>query len=420
MIELPAYFSVLVTLGLVLTRPRFGSLFRVGPAFAAVAGVLVMLTFGVVDRADLIASARLMWRPLTAVASIMVTTAVARHTGLMDWLSSIAEARGGEDATRLFACVYGLSAVTAAVLNNDSAILLLTPLVITLVRRRYPAHPALVVPFAFAVFMAAGVAPLIVSNPMNMIVASYAGIDFNAYAAVMAPIALAGWLVGFAMLRLAFQRELRSAMGARAARVVHAPSTAAQREALVLVVLVLSLYPAVAYAGGPVWLVSAAGALLSLALAARHRVASPRRVLAEGVSWNILAFLVAVSVLGVGLRHVGVVQRLSVVYAHGGVAGIGVVSAIGSAIVNNHPMSIMNMVAMQAVPGAGPRETLAALIGGDLGPRLLPMGSLAGLLWFESLRQRDVQVSALRFAAVGAAVTLPTLAVSLGVLYLIT
>jgi Na+/H+ antiporter NhaD/arsenite permease-like protein len=53
-------------------------------------------------------------------------------------------------------------------------------------------RPDLVVPFAFAVFSAAGVAPLVISNPMNMIVAVYAGIGFNEYAARMAPIALAG------------------------------------------------------------------------------------------------------------------------------------------------------------------------------------------------------------------------------------
>ena len=59
---------------------------------------------------------------------------------------------------------------------------------------------------------------------------------------------------------------------------------------------------------------------------------------------------------------------------------------------------------------------LAALIGGDLGPRLLPMGSLAGLLWLESLRRQRVDLPLGRFVLVGAAVTAPVLALSLALI----
>src|SRR5207237_345445 len=79
-----------------------------------------------------------------------------------------------------------------SLLNNDSAILLLTPLVVALTRRLHPRQPRLTEAFAFAVFLAPGVAPLVVSNPMNMIVAQYAGVGFGAYAAAMAPVSLAG------------------------------------------------------------------------------------------------------------------------------------------------------------------------------------------------------------------------------------
>ena len=57
-----------------------------------------------------------------------------------------------------------------------------------------------------------------------------------------------------------------------------------------------------------------------------------------------------------------------------------------------------------------------ALIGGDLGPRLLPVGSLAGLLWLDALRRLKVDVSLVDFVRVGAAITVPTLAVSLWLL----
>ena len=63
-------------------------------------------------------------------------------------------------------------------------------------RRCYPDRPDLLAPFAFAVFSAAGVAPLVISNPMNLIVAEVAGVGFNEYAARMIPISVAGWAAG--------------------------------------------------------------------------------------------------------------------------------------------------------------------------------------------------------------------------------
>ncbi len=97
---------------------------------------------------------------------------------------------------------------------------------------------------------------------------------------------------------------------------------------------------------------------------------------------------------------------------------MGTTAALGSALLNNHPMAIMNLLALDAMPHAGHREILAALIGGDLGPRLLPVGSLAGLLWLESCRQLGVNISLRQFVTVGFAVTVPTFVVSLAILAL--
>jgi len=419
MLQAQAFFSVMLTVGLVVARPRLGPTFRVGPAAAATVGVLVMRFTGLVDHRDLLSTAELMWRPLIAVASIMVTTAMAQRTGLMTWLAAVVERQSGGRITRLFTLVYVLGAATAAILNNDSAILLLTPLVVAVVRRRYPDRPALVPTFALAIFMAAGVAPLVVSNPMNMIVAAYGGIDFNEYAARMIPVAAAGWLAGYAVLRVVFRRALAQA-GDAAEEAPPVRATRAQIHALCLVLAVMLTYPAVAYAGGPVWSVALAGAIAAVILGHLHETATPRAIVGGGVSWNILGFLVGVSLLGVGLRNAGVVQQLAVIYDRGGPQAVAVVSAIGSAVVNNHPMSIINMLALEHAPHATHADTLAALIGGDIGPRLLPMGSLAGLLWFEQLRRLKVDVSPLRFAAVGALVTVPGLVVSLAVLALVT
>ena len=186
-----------------------------------------------------------------------------------------------------------------------------------------------------------------------------------------------------------------------------------------LVLGVLGAYPVLAYLGVEVFAVAAGGAALALLLAHRHRVGGPVEVLRTAVAWEILAFLAGMFLLARGLQNVGVVDALTDLYDGAGTAVIGVVSAAGSALVNNHSMALTNLLAIDSLPGAERDHYLAALVGGDLGPRLLPVGSLAGLLWLTVLRGMDVDVPLRQFVGVGAALTVPSLAVSLLVLALL-
>lgn len=413
--EVAAYSTVAMTLGLVVARPRVGDSFRLTPAMAAFSGVLIMVVLGIVRPEHWARAATELWSPFVAIASIMVMTEVALRIGLLDWWAARVEARARSTA-HLFGLVFALGVVTSATLNNDAAILLLTPLVVALVRRRYPGRPELVVPFAFAVFMSAGVAALPVSNPMNMVVAELSGIGFNEYAARMVPVAIAGWLIAYAVLRRLFARELDDRPDGATAP-ARRPATRAHALMIALLGGVLVAYSVVGYLGGPVWAVASAGAVLALALGRAHAGLRPARVVREGVSWETLAFLLAVLILAMGLFEVGLVDRLGALYGDAGVGTIGATSALGSAVLNNHPMAYLNMMALDGA-GSGHTGVLAALVGGDLGPRLLPMGSLAGLLWLEMLRRHGVRIGVRQFATVGVLVTLPAIAVSLAILAL--
>ncbi len=374
--------------------------------------VVGLVGAGLLGGDDLGDAARVLWRPLSAIASIMLTAAAAHRLGVLRRVAGdlFPLARGSRH--RLFVLVFALSGATAAVLNNDAAVLLVVPIVVTIVRGLYPDDPDLIVPFSLAVFMAAGVAPFVVSNPMNMIVAEHVGLDFNSYALRMVPISLAGSLVTLLVLRRIFRRQLNGPP-ATAPPPAPGPWTRPERQGLVLLLTVFGAYPLIAYAGGPVYAVAVAGAVVAVLLCRRHGVGRPGTVLRQDVSWEILVFLAGVSVLAVGLGDIGVGGRLATLYERTGTVGIGLISAAGSAVLNNHPMSLINMLALDAGPGDPLDPVLAALIGGDLGPRLLPWGSLAGLLWFASLRQLGVRVPLRRFVAVGATLTAFTLPSSL-------
>ena len=416
--QLMAYGTAAMTVGLVLGLPRTRIGARFGPVTAAALGVIVMLAAGILSPPDLAVAAETLWRPFVALLSIMLTASVAERFGVLRHFAALIEPRCVSVA-RTFSAVFLLSVVMSAVLNNDAAVLLLTPVVIELVRRRYPGRTDLIVPFAFAVFAAAGVAPLVISNPMNLVVADLAGIDFNEYALRMIPIALAGWITAFVTLRVLFYRTLRAPEVGATQHITATSLSAPAKQFLALMAGSLISYPILTLLGGPIWIVAAVSAALGVSLALYHRAGSSAEF-ARAVSWETLAFLFCVFVMAVGLRHVGFVDVVAEFYgaAEGAsqIALVGVSAALGSAVLNNHPMAIINALAIGSLSQPHQDLIFAALIGGDLGPRLLPMGSLAALLWLDQLRRHGVQIAASRFILIGIPLTAAALTVSLTIL----
>ena len=392
-----------------------------GPALGAAAAIGLAALGGAVELADLRAAVDAQWRAYVTLASVMTMTSAAERIGLLERLASIIEPYTRGPVLRAFRVTFALSAVLAAVLSNDAAILLVTPTVIALLRTVYPKrHPHFLAPFAIAVFVSAGVAPLVISNPMNLIFAEHAGIDFNRYSLTMVPVAIAGWIVAYAVLAWYFRGPLSDPAPALGAWPERKPLSQAALIVLAVVLAVLLAYPVMAYLDAPLWPVAASGAAVCAAtsLLEGH---GPRALL-RGVTWSIFPFLLGVFVLALALERIGVVGWLASLYGSTPlpIATIGTASALGSAVLNNHPMSVLNAFALDPAPDPGHTRAFAALIGGDLGPRLLPLGSLASLLWYDLLRRHRIAVHVTTFVKLGLLLTVPTLTVSLLVLWLLS
>jgi arsenical pump membrane protein len=415
-----------ITIGLVLTRPTVGKLGRLHPALSAALGVAALGLVGHITVKDVLQATHDLWRPLVTVASVMMTTSAAHHMGIFDRLARTIEIRTRGPVPRAFTTVFVISVLTATAFNNDAAILLLSPIVVPVIRRLYPRRQSyLVESFAFAVFVAAGVAPFSTSNPMNLVVAERLGVDFNHYAVRMIPVAFATSLVSYAMLRAAFRKELEDAKAATGQEQGSlAPIEGEPLLAFFIVIGALASYPIISYFKGPVWVAALACATFTVGLGLLHgsvKVADVPR----GVAWDILAFMLAIFLVATGLRNAGLLDALTALYRLGATDGariaiIGATSALGSALLNNHPMAALNAHAVEQLPGDGTWNVLAALIGGDLGPRLLPMGSLAGLLWLDMVRRMDVPIRLPNFIRVGFYTGVPAIAVGLLMLYLET
>lgn len=388
------------------------------PATGALAGIALALVTRAATTTDLTHALGELWRPAVSIVGIMITTACAAELGVFTRIAAWIEPRTRGPVKHAFHLVYVIAALTAALLSNDAAILLLTPVVIELLRAVYPRrHPRFVVPFAFAVFVAAGVAPLPTSNPMNLVVAYRAGIGFNTYAVHMIPVALVGWVVAYAALAWWFREPLADeapALGQLPPGAVSLGGPA--RLVLAVVFTSIASYPLLAVLGQPIWPVAAIAAAVCTAITLR--AGGGTLAIIRGVSWELVPFLAGILVLATALAHAGLTARLATLYdaTPAPLATIGAVAAAGSALIGNHAMALLHSLALTGAPDA---HVLAALIGGDLGPRLLPIGSLAGLLWLHELRRQGVTVPLRTFVTVGAIVTLPSLLASLALLSLL-
>lgn len=402
---LVAAAAIIIVMLLLLARPRVGR-WRVEPPLAVLAGILVLISGGFARATDLVDALQVLWPAMVGIAGVMVLTSSCARFGTLDACAAAVERRVPGTAWALFVVVFVGGWVSAGVLNNDAAVVVNTALVASLLRRRFAAHPEVGEPFLLAAFLGAGVAPLVVSNPMNLTVAHLAGIDFLLYARFMMPVSLVGALVTFGLLVALYHRRLCHRVARQPPSETTASATA--RSGAALVAAALCGYVICAVRGVPTWpvsLVAAAFALVSVGRACGQR--EVLGILRHGVAWSVLLVLPIVFVFAAALQRAGAIDAIVPWLRHAGALRIGLSSALGSALLNNHTMALINVAAL--VPDAGPREVFAALIGGDLGPRFLPFGSLAGLLWLEGVRQQGLHVRLSQFVFVGVVTGVPTL-----------
>jgi arsenical pump membrane protein len=228
--------------------------------------------------------------------------------------------------------------------------------------------------------------------------------------------------VSFAGLWLVFRAQIPREFAAALPENRHGGRETLQVLCGLAVVLTLLGFFAEPFTGVPTWLVALAGAAALLLLHTTQGQGRPGPIL-RGVGWDVIVFMCGMFVIGLGLRHVGITHWLG-----GWIEGlsgeslaarrgwVGLLAGVCSAVINNHPTADLMAFTIQdfALPLSEAKLLgFAALIGGDLGPKMLPIGSLAALIWFRLLRDRGVEVPYALYIRIGVPVTLAALVAAL-------
>jgi|HigsolmetaGSP11D_1036233.scaffolds.fasta_scaffold00074_18 arsenical pump membrane protein len=423
--EAAALVIFVITLILVIWQPK-----GLNIAWSASGGAVLALLFGIVDLADAGTVVGIVWNATLTLIALIIISLVLDEIGFFEWaaLHMARYARG--NGMLLFIMIVLLGAVTSALFANDGAILILTPIVLSMMKR-LGFTGKLILPFIMAAGFIVDTAslPFIISNLVNILSADFFDVGFVEYASRMIVPNVVSIIASLIVLYVVFRKSLPPEYEVS---VLKQPEEAIKdrhlfRLAWFILGALLAAYLISEWVNIPVSLVAGVAALILL-LMARTSPAVNVGQLVRSAPWNVVIFSIGMYMVVYGLRNAGftdmlgkLIQELADQGLFAATLGMGFISGILSSVMNNLPTVMFDALAIQDTQAVGlVRESLiyANVIGSDLGPKMTPIGSLATLLWLHVLAMKQVKIGWGYYFRVGVMLTIPTLFMTLVGLWL--
>ena len=333
---------------------------------------------------------------------MMLLSELGREHGLFDWLSAVAVRNARGSCVRLFSLVYIVGTVVTVFLSNDATAVVLTPAILTAVRKaRVQPLPYLFV-CAFIANAASFVLPI--SNPANLVVFHNAMPPLGKWLMAFAIPSVLSILTTYVVMRWMFRQELRATVGNDLELQQLNGNGKIVLGGLGLMVAVLLVASAL---GKDLGLPTCLVAIVITAAVCVKEKTNPLPLLRE-ISWETLALVGGLFILVDAMDGIGAMrytrQWLASVQHMGNAASqliTGFAVGIANNLINNLPLGLIAGSTLQSAHTTGPIAQ-AVMIGVDLGPNLSITGSLATILWLIALRKEKLDVTFWDFLKIGA------------------
>ncbi len=347
---------------------------------AATAGMVLVVASFLADPSRARAATAQVWSPFVLVAGLILVGLVADQDGLFAALGRRLASSAPNGAV-LFGGAAVLVAGVTAVLNLDTSVVFLTPVLIYAARSRGADPTPLLV---LCILMSnAGSLLLPGSNLTNLIVLGHLHLSGGGFAARMMLPWLGSFLVTAVVIGVVEHHQLRTTTTRPAPP--REPVVAGLGMAAVIVsvgcVVVLR------NAAVPVALVGL-GAVTVRVATGRQRIGQVGDVLGVPVLVGLFGLAVALGTLGRSW------SGPSTVLSHLGAPATAAFAAVASVVVNNLPAAAL-------LAARTPPHPFALLIGLDVGPNLFVTGSLAWVLWVRTTRVAGARPPVTRAVVLG-------------------
>jgi arsenical pump membrane protein len=346
------------------------------------------------DRSGAASAASQVWSPFILVAGLLLVGLAADRDGLFA-ATGHRLALMAPNGMALFAGAAVTVAVVTALLNLDTSVVFLTPVLAYAARSRGQGGEALLV--GSLLLSNAGSLLLPGSNLTNLIVLGHLHLSGGRLFGRMVLPWMASVLITGAVIAVVERRSLRAVAAAADEPHTLRPGLGVWAVGAVTVLVLVLRAPAVP--------VAAVGVLVSAVRLASHREEPSRLRQVLGAPVLIALFGVAVALGTFGRAWSGPSNLLS----HLDAVGTAAVAAAATVLVNNLPAAAL-------LASRVPPHPYALLVGLDIGPNLFVTGSLAWILWVRTARATGSSPPVARTVLIGLASVPLSMAAALAML----
>ncbi len=363
------------------------------------------------------------WNVIFLIMGMMIFVGILAETNIFRWTAfRFYQASRGKPWQLLFSLLV-LTAVTSALLNDVTVILLLVPLSIQ-IALALDIHPFVFVIPEVLVSNIGGAATLI-GNPPSTIVGSHIGVSFGRYMVHMGPIAVICLLAVLIVVRIQYRDQVKpadpdshSTLIERLAADSDIRNHITLRKTLVMLGLTFLLFFAAdVFDNIPPGVVAISGAAVLIAW-----VRPDMHHMLREVDWTTLLFFIGLFIVVGAMDSTGAIGWLATQI--GVLAGKSAdsaallttwISAIASAIVANIPFTVAALPVAdfltKTLPAAGQSGIVywALILGADLGGNATYLGSAPNIVAVGLLAQAGYRLTFKRFMRDGLPATIVTL-----------
>ena len=397
---------------------------RIPPVLIAVLGAIAMVVLGVLSEQQALSYVDL--DVILLLAAMMSLAEMAGRTGVFEWAAIKSAQLAGGSGFRTLCLMAAFTAVASAFLDNVTVVVLTIPVTLSMCRT-LNVNP---VPFLLAQVFASNIGGVstVIADPPNIIVAASGDIGFVDFMLNVAPVGVISMGALFIVLYVCFRKQVATTAASREAVMrQNAEGTIKDRTLLIKVCVVLAftlvgflIHDALNVEPA---FVALAGATV-LVLISRL---DPQDVV-QHVQWTTLGFFAGLFMLVGGLVETGATLEIRdwMVDASGGsernMAFLLVwFGGLTSAIVDNVPYTAMMAEVVEGLSsGSDGHSPLwwALALGADLGGNATIVGASANVVAVSLARTNGVSISFLQFSRYGVIVSVVTLTISTGYLWL--